>query len=108
MERDIPAVVVAEDNMPEFGAGSEYGYRRRKEAKQRKLGILRRAQKADDFPWVLREGSKKKGKTSKWVPYFCVDLFSLSLYLSLSLSLSVCLSLSLCLCIETSNLKQHC
>ena len=54
---------VAEEQAPEYGEGSEYGKKRREEARRRKRGIMSRKAHPDDQPWILRE-QKKGGKMS--------------------------------------------
>lgn len=48
-----------EEKFPEMGEGSEFGRKRREEARKRRRGYHLRAADPDDQPWVLRE--KKKG-----------------------------------------------
>ncbi|GAB6032753.1 hypothetical protein CHUAL_011621 [Chamberlinius hualienensis] len=47
-----------EEEMPKFGAGSEYGRQQREEAKRRKYGMAARKYNPDDQPWLLRIGGK--------------------------------------------------
>ncbi|XP_076750324.1 transcription factor IIFalpha [Xylocopa sonorina] len=50
-----------EEEMPKFGAGSEFGRDAREEARRKKFGIMSRKYKAEDQPWILKSG----GKTGK-------------------------------------------
>lgn len=50
-----------EEEMPKFGAGSEFGRDAREEARRKKYGITSRKYKPDDQPWILKSG----GKTGK-------------------------------------------
>ncbi|KAK9700495.1 Transcription initiation factor IIF, alpha subunit (TFIIF-alpha) [Popillia japonica] len=43
-----------EEDMPKFGAGSEFGREAKEEARRKKLGIITRKYKADDQPWILK------------------------------------------------------
>ena len=52
-----------EEEVPEYGEGSEYGKKRREEARRRKRGIMSRKSHPDDQPWILKE-QKKGGRTS--------------------------------------------
>lgn len=50
-----------DEEMPKFGAGSEFGRDAREEARRKKFGITSRKYKPDDQPWILKSG----GKTGK-------------------------------------------
>ncbi|XP_076670825.1 transcription factor IIFalpha [Andrena cerasifolii] len=50
-----------EEEVPKFGAGSEFGRDAREEARRKKFGITSRKYKPDDQPWILKSG----GKTGK-------------------------------------------
>lgn len=50
-----------EEEMPKFGAGSEFGRDAREEARRKKFGITSRKYKPEDQPWIL----KANGKTGK-------------------------------------------
>lgn len=50
-----------EEEMPKFGAGSEFGRDAREEARRKKFGITSRKYKPEDQPWILKSG----GKTGK-------------------------------------------
>ncbi|KAJ8945674.1 hypothetical protein NQ318_012392 [Aromia moschata] len=43
-----------EEEMPKFGAGSEFGREAKEEARRKKLGIVARKYRADDQPWILK------------------------------------------------------
>lgn len=49
------------EELPETGEGSEYGRKRREEARRRRRGYNMRAPDPDAQPWVLKE-RKKGGK----------------------------------------------
>ena len=49
------------EELPETGEGSEYGRKRREEARRRRRGYRMREADPDDQPWVLKE-RKKGGK----------------------------------------------
>ena len=51
-----------EEDMPEFGAGSEYGKAQRDEAKRKKYGFVSKKYNPDAQPWLMRVGNKKEGK----------------------------------------------
>lgn len=53
----------AEEELPEFGAGSEYGRKEREEARRRKYE--KRKNKHNNSPWILKVGGKQGKK------YFC-------------------------------------
>jgi transcription initiation factor TFIIF subunit alpha len=42
---------VREDEMPKFGAGSEYGRQEKEEARRKKYGINTRRYNPDNQPW---------------------------------------------------------
>ncbi|KAI4486396.1 hypothetical protein M0802_012287 [Mischocyttarus mexicanus] len=50
-----------EEEMPKYGAGSEFGRDAREEARRKKFGITSRKYKPEDQPWILKSG----GKTGK-------------------------------------------
>lgn len=50
-----------DEEMPKFGAGSEFGRDAREEARRKKFGITSRKYKPEDQPWILKAG----GKTGK-------------------------------------------
>lgn len=50
-----------EEEIPKFGAGSEFGRDAREEARRKKYGITSRKYKPEDQPWILKSG----GKTGK-------------------------------------------
>ncbi|XP_054274638.1 general transcription factor IIF subunit 1-like [Macrosteles quadrilineatus] len=63
MERENNAKEFArpDDDMPKFGAGSEYGREAKEEARRKKFGIVSKKYKPEDQPWILKAG----GKTGK-------------------------------------------
>ncbi|KAJ1525136.1 hypothetical protein ONE63_009972 [Megalurothrips usitatus] len=56
-----------EEEMPKFGAGSEFGRDAREEARRKKFGIVARKYKPDDQPWILKSGGSKSGKKFKGI-----------------------------------------
>ncbi|XP_041974604.1 general transcription factor IIF subunit 1 [Aricia agestis] len=60
-ENNIKEFKGLEEDMPKFGAGSEYGRDMREEARRKKFGIISRKYKPEDQPWILKVG----GKTGK-------------------------------------------
>ncbi|XP_034254721.1 general transcription factor IIF subunit 1 [Thrips palmi] len=56
-----------DEDMPKFGAGSEFGREAREEARRKKFGIVARKYKPDDQPWILKVGSGKSGKKFKGI-----------------------------------------
>uniref|UniRef100_A0A224Z1N7 Transcription initiation factor IIF subunit alpha n=1 Tax=Rhipicephalus zambeziensis TaxID=60191 RepID=A0A224Z1N7_9ACAR len=47
-----------EDEMPKFGAGSEFGRDQKEEARRKKYGIIMKKYNPDDQPWLIRVGGK--------------------------------------------------
>lgn len=47
-----------DEDMPKFGAGSEFGRDQREEARKKKYGIISKKYNPDDQPWLLRLGGK--------------------------------------------------
>lgn len=64
----------ADEDLPKFGAGSEFGREQREESRRKKYGIISKKYNPEDQPWILKLG--KTGK--KWVStlYACVLLWS--------------------------------
>ena len=54
-------VHVEEREQPREGEGSEYGHKRREDARKMKMGRALRKADPDDRPWVLKE-QKRGGK----------------------------------------------
>lgn len=50
------------EDMPKFGAGSEYGREQREEARRKKYGIISKKYKPEDQPWILNCGGKNGRK----------------------------------------------
>ena len=50
------------DQMPKFGAGSEYGRDMREEARRKKYGIMVKKYNPEDQPWQLKSGKGKEAK----------------------------------------------
>lgn len=51
-----------DEDMPKFGAGSEYNRDQREEARRKKYGITARKYKAESQPWILKVGGKSGKK----------------------------------------------
>ena len=47
-----------EEELPKFGAGSEFGREAREEARKKKFGVSSRKYKADDQPWIIKANGK--------------------------------------------------
>ncbi|CAG4991076.1 unnamed protein product [Colias eurytheme] len=60
-ENNIKEYKGMDEDMPKYGAGSEYGRGLREEARRKKFGIISRKYKPEDQPWILKVG----GKTGK-------------------------------------------
>ncbi|CAF4896689.1 unnamed protein product [Pieris macdunnoughi] len=60
-ENNIKEYKGMDEDMPKYGAGSEYGRGLREEARRKKFGIIARKYKPEDQPWILKVG----GKTGK-------------------------------------------
>ncbi|KAG8232357.1 hypothetical protein J437_LFUL008825 [Ladona fulva] len=50
-----------DDEIPKYGAGSEFGRDQREEARRKKFGIVTKKYRPEDQPWILKVG----GKTGK-------------------------------------------
>ena len=61
-ENNMREFKTLDDDMPKFGAGSEFGKEAREEARRKKYGINLRKYKPDDQPWIMKVGS---GKTAR-------------------------------------------
>lgn len=55
-----------DEEMPKFGAGSEFGRDAREEARRKKFGIASRKYKSEDQPWILKANGKN-GKKFKGI-----------------------------------------
>ncbi|KAK6617434.1 hypothetical protein RUM43_014443 [Polyplax serrata] len=55
-----------EEELPKFGAGSEFGREAREEARRKKYGIVAKKYKPEDQPWILKQGGKN-GKKFKGI-----------------------------------------
>ena len=51
-----------EEEIPEYGAGSEYGRAQKEEARRKKYGFISKKYNPDAQPWLMRVGNKKEGK----------------------------------------------
>uniref|UniRef100_A0A3B3CB27 Transcription initiation factor IIF subunit alpha n=1 Tax=Oryzias melastigma TaxID=30732 RepID=A0A3B3CB27_ORYME len=79
MERDMSARrIYGEEELPEGGAGSEFGKKQREEARRKKFGIVTREFKVEDQPWILKVNGKagkrfkgiKKGGVTENASYY--------------------------------------
>ncbi|XP_015224527.1 PREDICTED: general transcription factor IIF subunit 1 [Cyprinodon variegatus] len=79
MERDMSARrIYGEEEIPESGAGSEFGKKQREEARRKKFGIVTREFKVEDQPWILKVNGKagkrfkgiKKGGVTENASYY--------------------------------------
>lgn len=48
----------ADEDMPKFGAGSEFGREQREESRRKKYGIISKKYNPEDQPWILKLGGK--------------------------------------------------
>lgn len=58
------------DELPKFGAGSEFGRQQRDEARRKKYGLALKKYNPDDQPWLLKVGSGKTAKRQVVFPTF--------------------------------------
>jgi len=56
----------ADEEMPKFGAGSEFGREQREEARRKRYGISSRKYDPGAQPWLMRVGSKKEGTAKQY------------------------------------------
>jgi len=64
MERENNAKELkgAEDDLPKYGAGSEYNRDIKEEARRKKFGIVAKKYKAEAQPWILKVGNRNGKK----------------------------------------------
>ncbi|CAG9861056.1 unnamed protein product [Phyllotreta striolata] len=62
-----------DEEMPKYGAGSEFGREAKEEARRKKLGIIARKYKPEDQPWIL----KSYGSTVKKFKDGAIEAFPL-------------------------------
>ncbi|XP_054722451.1 general transcription factor IIF subunit 1-like, partial [Uloborus diversus] len=48
----------SEEDLPKYGAGSEFGREQREESRRKKYGIISKKYNPDDQPWILKLGGK--------------------------------------------------
>jgi len=53
-ENNLKEYKGTDEELPKFGAGSEFGREAKEEARRKKLGIIARKYKPDDQPWILK------------------------------------------------------
>ncbi|XP_058824645.1 general transcription factor IIF subunit 1 [Topomyia yanbarensis] len=51
-----------DEDMPKFGAGSEFNRDLREEARRKRYGIIAKKYRPEAQPWILKAGGKKDGK----------------------------------------------
>ncbi|XP_053694782.1 general transcription factor IIF subunit 1 [Sabethes cyaneus] len=51
-----------DDELPKFGAGSEFNRDLREEARRKRYGIIAKKYRPEAQPWILKAGGKKDGK----------------------------------------------
>lgn len=56
-----------EEELPKFGAGSEYNRDQKEEARRKKFGIISKKYNPEAQPWILKVGSGKTGKKFKGI-----------------------------------------
>lgn len=66
MQRQRNAFENKLDEMPKFGAGSEYGREQRLEARRKKKGYVKRGVKDEDLPWLLKTGGRGGKRLEIW------------------------------------------
>lgn len=54
-----------DDEIPKFGAGSEYNRDQKEEARRKKFGIIAKKYNPDNQPWILKVGSGHKTSSGK-------------------------------------------
>jgi transcription initiation factor TFIIF subunit alpha len=62
MQRQRNTAESKDEEIPKFGAGSEYGREQRIEARRKKRGYRKKEVKDEDLPWLLKTGGRG-GKT---------------------------------------------
>ncbi|KAG7167808.1 General transcription factor IIF subunit 1-like 1 [Homarus americanus] len=65
-ENNLKEFKSLDEEMPKYGAGSEYGREQREEARRKKYGINVKKYKPEDQPWILSVGGKS-GKKFKGI-----------------------------------------
>ena len=48
------------DQMPKYGAGSEFGREQKEEARRKKYGIMKRNYNPEAQPWLMKMGAGKQ------------------------------------------------
>lgn len=56
-----------EEDLPKFGAGSEYNRDQKEEARRKKFGIIAKKYNPEAQPWILKTSSGKSGKKFRGV-----------------------------------------
>lgn len=59
-ENNMRDFKIAEDDIPKFGAGSEYNRDQKEEARRKKFGIIAKKYNPENQPWILKVGSGSK------------------------------------------------
>lgn len=59
-ENNLREFKMTEEDMPKFGAGSEYNRDQKEEARRKKFGIIAKKYNPDNQPWILKVGSGSK------------------------------------------------
>ena len=50
------------DQLPKFGAGSEYGREQKEEARRKRYGIVMKKYDPEKQPWLLKMGTGKQAR----------------------------------------------
>lgn len=58
----------ADEDLPKYGAGSEFGREQREESRRKKYGIISKKYNPEDQPWILKLGGKGGKKWDYWKP----------------------------------------
>lgn len=61
-ENNFREFKMTEEDMPKFGAGSEYNRDQKEEARRKKFGIIAKKYNPENQPWILKVGSGSKRK----------------------------------------------
>lgn len=65
-ENNLKEFKGVDEELPKYGAGSEFGREQREEARRKKYGYVARKYKPEDQPWILKQGGKS-GKKFKGI-----------------------------------------
>lgn len=66
-ENNMREFKMTEEDLPKFGAGSEYNRDQKEEARRKKFGIIAKKYNPDAQPWILKTATGKTGKKFRGV-----------------------------------------